>query len=130
VNFDLNCDLGEGEALSKTRALMRLVTSVNVACGGHAGNARTMDTCVRLAKTQKIRLGAHPGLKTEFGRGLAEIALQELELLLLQQVGALEKIAGTAGMKLHHVKLHGSLYHATDTDPHLARAYLRSVARW
>lgn len=132
MNVDLNCDLGEGEPLARTRALMRQSTSANVACGGHAGNVRSMEACVRLAKQFAVRLGAHPGLwsRGDFGRGSGEITGDELELLLIQQVGALERIARVHGVKLHHIKLHGALYHASEEHPELASRYVRSVKRW
>lgn len=132
MKFDLNCDLGEGEALARTRALMRWITSANVACGGHAGNVRTMEDCVRLAKRFGVRLGAHPGpwSRGDFGRGRVELAPDEIELLLLQQVGALERIAGQHGVRLHHVKLHGALYHASEENEALGRRYVAIVRRW
>ena len=61
MRIDLNCDLGEGEPLARTRALMSCITSANVACGGHAGEVRSMRACLRLAKSFRVRLGAHPG---------------------------------------------------------------------
>src|SRR2546428_7004850 len=61
MKLDVNCDLGEGEPLGHTRALMRWITSANVACGGHAGDVTTMQECVRLARATAVRLGAHPG---------------------------------------------------------------------
>lgn len=132
MRFDLNCDLGEGEPLARTTALMRNVTSANVACGGHAGDVTTMRQCARLAKKYGVRLGAHPGpwARNDFGRGVISIDARGLELLLLQQIGALEQIARAEGVKLHHIKLHGGLYHATERDPKLARAYLQGVRRW
>src|SRR5687767_7050824 len=72
--LDINCDLGEGEPLARTAALMRSVTSANVACGGHAGDIQSMHRCVRLAKKHRVKLGAHPGLpSTDFGRGAARV---------------------------------------------------------
>jgi 5-oxoprolinase (ATP-hydrolysing) subunit A len=132
MNFDLNCDLGEGEPRARTEALMRVVTSANVACGGHAGTVETMERCVQLAKNYKVRLGAHPGPtdRSGFGRAEVEITSSELELLLLHQVGALERIARAHRIKLHHIKLHGGLYHATERDEQLAKAYLNVVRRW
>jgi len=129
---DLNCDLGEGEPRARTRSLMRCITSANVACGGHAGDLPTMKWCVRLAKQFQVRLGAHPGFpsRADFGRGLVEMGADELELLLLQQVGALERLARAGGVRLHHIKLHGALYHASEANASLARGYLRSVLRW
>lgn len=124
MKIDLNCDLGEGEPLRHTEALMRWITSANIACGGHAGDVESMTACARLAKKYRVHIGAHPGAKQ--GRAEVHITPDEFELLLLRQVGTLERIAG----KLHHVKLHGALYHLTDSDPALARRYVVSVKRW
>ena len=132
MRLDLNCDLGEGEPLTRTRALMRWITSANVACGGHAGNLKTMEACVRLAKRYRIRLGAHPGpwSRIDFGRGSVALSPDELELLLLQQVGVLARVASGHGLRLHHIKLHGALYHATEQDATLARRYVELVRKW
>lgn len=131
MTLDLNCDLGEGEPAARTRALMRCVTSANVACGGHAGDVHSMLRCVRLAAAHKVRLGAHPGTwsRQDFGRTATAISPDELELLLLQQVSALEHIAHAESVRLHHIKLHGALYHATELDTRLARGYIAIVAR-
>lgn len=130
MRWDLNCDLGEGEPLARTRALMQWITSANVACGGHAGNAATMRACVRLAKQFGVRLGAHPGpwSRDDQGRGPTRLTPDKLELLLLQQVGALQTLARAEGVRLHHIKLHGALYHATEVREALRRRYLRVVA--
>jgi len=130
VKLDLNCDLGEGEAPAKTRALLRSTTSASVACGGHAGTVQTMETCVRMAKQFKVRVGAHPGLVSNFGRGEVAITAPELQLLVLQQAAALARICAVQRVKLHHIKLHGSLYHATVSNDLLAHAYLWTVGRW
>ena len=91
-----------------------------------------MRACVRLAARHGVRLGAHPGpwSKGDFGRGAVQLTPDEIELLLLQQVGALERIVREEGMRLHHIKLHGALYHASESDPALGRCYLSSVRRW
>jgi 5-oxoprolinase (ATP-hydrolysing) subunit A len=132
MNFDLNCDLGEGEPWHRTAALMGSITSANVACGGHAGTSASMERCVELARVAGVRLGAHPGLwsRGDFGRGEVNIQPAELELLLLQQVGALKTVARHGNVPFHHIKLHGALYHATEQDPGLARAYIRVVERY
>jgi UPF0271 protein len=132
MKLDLNCDLGEGEPLARTRALMRFITSANVACGGHAGDVATMEISVRLSKQFGVHLGAHPGpwSRSDFGRVSGNVTPDELELLLLQQVGALEKIARRHGVRLHHVKLHGALYHASENHPDLARRYLKVCQQW
>jgi UPF0271 protein len=132
MQFDLNCDLGEGEPVARTRLLMTCVTSANIACGGHAGDVASMRKCVQLAKEFGTNIGAHPGLcdRETFGRSDAKINADQLELLLLQQVGALERIAAAQRLRLHHIKLHGTLYHATEHDPNLAGAYLNIVRCW
>ena len=129
--IDINCDLGEGEPLARTRALMREVTSANVACGEHAGSPRLMKTCIELAGQAGTRLGAHPGFRDRknFGRKVLAIQGDELEMLLLKQVGALQKIADRQRVPLHHVKLHGGLYHAVEENESLARRYLAVVRR-
>jgi UPF0271 protein len=91
-----------------------------------------MDACVRLAKRFAVRVGAHPGLwsRNDFGRGQVELVPEELELLLLQQVGAFERVARRHRVKLHHIKLHGALYHASEENEALGRGYLEAVGRW
>jgi 5-oxoprolinase (ATP-hydrolysing) subunit A len=124
MKLDLNCDLGEGEPNTKTRALMRSIPSANIACGGHAGNLETMRTAVRLALVHNVRIGAHPGLadRENFGRKIVPLKSAELELLILHQVSALEKIVAEAGGRLHHIKAHGALYHMVEAEPNLRKA--------
>jgi UPF0271 protein len=129
MKLDLNCDLGEGEPPARTRELMRHITSANVACGGHAGDVASMTRCVLLAKQCGVKLGAHPSLwsRGDFGRGEACLTPEEFELLLLQQVGTLDLIARARGVRLHHVKLHGALYHVTERNSVLRHAYLAAL---
>ncbi len=130
AGWDLNCDLGEGEPWARTRALLRQITSANVACGGHAGDADTMERVVVEAKALAVRLGAHPGVTGAFGRGDVVLSPRQLQTLVLQQVGALDLLARWHGSELHHIKLHGALYHAVENDDTLGRAYVDAVARW
>jgi UPF0271 protein len=132
MKIDFNCDLGEGEPMTRTRALMRWISSANVACGGHAGDLKTMQTCVRLAGEFRVRLGAHPGpwSRSDLGRGALRVTPEELELLLIHQISALDTVARRAGMALHHIKLHGALYHATESNETLASRYVATVKRW
>lgn len=108
---------------------MRWITSANIACGGHAGDAASMARCCRLAAEFGVRLGAHPGLanRADFGRGPARVTPGELAGLLREQVGALVTTAQDHGLPLHHIKLHGALYHAVERDKDLAHAYLAIV---
>ena len=73
--WDLNCDLGEGEPHRRTTALMRCITSPNIACGGHAGDIESMRFAVREASKHKVRIGAHPGLNDPRGFGRENIRL-------------------------------------------------------
>jgi len=130
MRWDINCDLGEGEPLARTRALMRWVTSVNVACGGHAGDLRSMERCARLSVRHGVHLGAHPGLADGFGRSACAVSVQSLETLLVQQVGTLQAVARACGTRVHHVKLHGALYHAVEREAPLRGAFLLAMARW
>jgi len=130
--IDLNCDLGEGEAPARTRALLKLVTSANVACGGHAGDHRTMEYCVKEGLAHGVQIGAHPGFaeRASFGRIVRPVDAGELADLLLPQIGALEVILRAAGASLHHIKLHGALYHIIENKVLLARAYVDLIQRY
>lgn len=129
TKLDINCDLGEHEAPARTRALMRLIDSANVACGGHAGDLDSMARCARMAAEFGIRLGAHPGApdRINFGRLETHPTPADLSLWIIQQAGALARVADRFGLTLHHIKLHGALYHASENDAALARAYVATV---
>jgi UPF0271 protein len=90
-----------------------------------------MTACVRLARKLGVHLGAHPGPwnGADRGRGIVRLSGDAFELLLLQQVGALEKIARDHDVRLHHIKLHGALYHASEASPAIARRYVETAAR-
>lgn len=132
MTLDINSDLGENEPRSRTRALMRLVTSANIACGGHAGSAESMEACVRMAKEHGAHIGAHPGFADAagFGRSARSVERDELARLLLHQVGGLEAVVRANGAELHHIKLHGALYHAVESRTALARTYVEIVKRY
>lgn len=132
--IDLNSDLGEGEPAVHTAALMAGIDSANIACGGHAGSVDTMSRCLDLAAHHGVHAGAHPGVPGTGGFGRvagARLSPGDLRALLHDQVGPLMALAAARlpGRELHHIKLHGALYHATDADPDLADAYLDEVAR-
>jgi UPF0271 protein len=129
---DINCDLGEGEAPARTRALMAVITSANIACGGHAGDERSLRRCLALCRKFGVRAGAHPGFvdRENFGRNALDLSERTLALLLLHQVGALARVAAAQGVRPHHVKLHGALYHVVEAHAGLARCYARTMARY
>jgi len=112
-------------------ALIPLVTSVNVACGAHAGDPLTIERTVRLAASHGVAVGAHPGYPDliGFGRRDLDMAPDELEAAIVYQVGAVAAFAADAGVPLRHVKPHGALYNAAARDPELAAVIARAVAR-
>lgn len=120
----LNCDLGEGEAVETTAALLELVDLANIACGGHAGDEVTMRRVVREALGRGVQTGAHPGWadRENFGRAAVEVSAGELTHLLGEQVSALQRVAASEGGRVGHVKLHGALYHLCDERTDLAEA--------
>jgi len=126
--LDLNADVGEGQAETDA-ALLALVSSANVACGLHAGDAHTMRATVRLAVRHGVAVGAHPGYDDREGFGRRALPLTPIELsdLLLFQLGALDAIARPEGTALHHVKPHGALYNQAQVDASLARAMIAAV---
>lgn len=125
---DLNADLGEGEA---TDALMfTLVSSANIACGGHAGNEASMQQCLRLAKHHGVAAGAHPGFADRQNKGRSFVAATpgDVHKLVSDQVRALAALAAREGVRLTHVKAHGALYNQAALDPALAQALVAAVA--
>jgi len=132
MKIDLSADLGEGESAARTRSLMKRLSSANIACGGHAGDLATMSRCVRLALENRVRIGAHPGdwARKSFGRGTVSMEPGTFSLLLIHQVGGLAAVARAHGAQLHHVKLHGTLYHLTESEARLRTAYIKTMQQW
>lgn len=124
--IDLNCDLGEGAGSDDE--LMPLVSSVNIACGAHAGSVEMMMDAVDLAVASRVGIGAHPGHfdPEHFGRIERPITPYEVSRLILIQIEQLYEIAGPM---LRHVKLHGALYHQVAYDVHLADTAVSDLAR-
>jgi UPF0271 protein len=132
---DLNCDMGElPEAVADgtQEALMPSLTSVNVACGGHAGDEQTMKTTIRQALRWKLSVGAHPGYpdRANFGRLELKMGAEAVSDFVFEQVRTLAGFAATCGVRLTHVKPHGALYNQAARDPKLAEAIASGVARW
>lgn len=133
--IDLNCDMGESfgrYTLGSDDGLLALVTSVNIACGLHAGDPLVMANTVRLAKQAGAAIGAHPGYPDlqGFGRRNMEMAVDEVESVVLYQIGALAAFARAEQGKLTHVKPHGALYNQAAKDRLLADAIARAVQRF
>ncbi len=130
--IDLNCDVGEAFGpwpMGDDVALIPQMTSVNIACGAHAGDPIVMRRTVELAVQHGVAIGAHPGYPDlqGFGRRAMALTPREVEAWVLAQIGALYGIARAAGATLQHVKPHGALYNAAADDPKLALAIAQAV---
>lgn len=132
---DLNCDMGEmPDAISDgtQESLMPSLTSVNIACGGHAGDAQTMKTTIEQAPRWKLAIGAHPGYpdRANFGRVELNLPPDAIADSIFEQVQGLAKVAAARGATLTHVKPHGALYNQAAGNIALAKAIADGVARW
>ena len=127
VKIDLNADLGEGSRADAE--LMTLVTSVNIACGFHAGDAQTMLESVRNAIKNGVAIGAHPSFpdRENFGRTAMQLPPETIYAQMLYQIGALAAIVRAEGGELKHVKPHGMLYNQAAKEAPLADAIARAV---
>jgi len=128
ISIDLNSDTGEG--IGMDAEVMTSISSANVACGFHAGDPAIMRKTVRLAIAAGVAVGAHPGFPdlAGFGRREMRVTPQEVEDMVLYQIGALAAIAQSEGVRLRHVKPHGALYTMAVVDRALADAIARAIA--
>jgi UPF0271 protein len=134
VRIDLNADVGESFGawrIGDDEALIPLLTSANVACGGHAGDPLTIERAVTIAAEHGVAVGAHPGYPDLAGFGRRELAMapDELEAALVYQIGAVAAFARAAGTELRHVKAHGALYNLAARNPTVAETIARAVRR-
>ena len=133
TTIDLNSDLGESFGpwvMGNDAAMIELASSVNVACGCHAGDADTMRRTVEMAKARGVRVGAHPGYRDLQGFGrrpIVGLSAAEIENLVAYQIGALQGIAAAAGYKVTHVKAHGALSNVACEDDMTARAIAAGI---
>jgi UPF0271 protein len=132
VQIDLNADMGESFGMypmGDDDAFMKYISSANVACGFHAGDSSVMRKTVGLARRDGVQVGAHPGLPDlqGFGRREINLTMEEVYDIVVYQVGALKAFVEAAGMKLHHVKPHGSLYGMSHRREEMAQAVCRAV---
>ena len=127
MKIDLNADLGEGSG--SDQQLLQLVTSANIACGFHAGDAQTMLQSVRWALKSGVAIGAHPSFpdRENFGRTAMQLPPETVYAQVVYQIGALKAIVESEGGKLVHVKPHGMLYNQAAVDSQLADAIARAV---
>lgn len=124
---DINADVGEG--LGNEALMMPYLSSCNIACGGHAGDAKTMTEVVRLAKKHKVKIGAHPSFPDplNFGRAVMDISAADLYSSLKSQIRILQQILHNENAQLHHIKPHGALYNLVAKDEKTARIIIEVV---
>jgi UPF0271 protein len=134
LSIDLNCDLGESTHLwpydiNKDLLLLSYVSSINLACGYHAGDAHSMHQLVTAAVEAGVAVGAHPGFpdRQNFGRTNMSLPTEEVYDLVIYQVGALDAFLKVMGTELHHVKPHGALYNMAAKDEALAEAISKAI---
>jgi UPF0271 protein len=132
VRIDLNSDVGESFGayqLGADAEVMRSITSANVACGYHAGDPAVMRATIRLARDAGVAVGAHPGLPDlmGFGRRDMRVSPDDVEAMVLYQIGAIAAIARSEGVPIAHVKAHGALYNMAARERPLADAIARAV---
>ena len=124
---DINSDLGEGAGFDDE--LLSLVSSANVACGFHAGDADTIKRTIALAQSRGVAIGAHPSLfdRENFGRTELSVTPHEIFEAVVYQLGVFQAIAEAEGAQPNHVKPHGALYNMASRDPSLAEAVVRAM---
>jgi 5-oxoprolinase (ATP-hydrolysing) subunit A len=132
ATIDLNSDMGEyenPELLAQEEQLMPLITSVNIACGTHAGNPELMRRTSKIASRHGVAIGAHPGFPDtqDFGRRDRQTSAEEVESLLFTQLSTLAKVLASEQLTLSHVKLHGALYNLASRDRAVADAVTQAI---
>jgi 5-oxoprolinase (ATP-hydrolysing) subunit A len=132
VSIDLNCDCGEGYGcyrIGDDAAMLEIVTSVNVACGFHAGDPEIMAETFAAAKAKRLAIGAHPGFPDLWGFGRRRLphTVGEIERLVAYQIGAASALAAYAEARLGHVKIHGALSNMAAEDEAIAQAVARAI---
>jgi UPF0271 protein len=133
--IDVNCDMGEiPEAIAngEQEAMMPHLTSVNIACGGHAGDEGTMRDTLRQAMRWDLKIGAHPGYpdRENFGRLEMDMPPKEIALAIHAQLMVFARIAKEMGARITHVKAHGALYNQAVNNVRYAAAIASGVAIW
>jgi 5-oxoprolinase (ATP-hydrolysing) subunit A len=124
---DLNCDLGEG--MNSDKLIMPFISSVNVACGYHAGDEKTIWKTIELAVKNNVAVGAHVSFldKDNFGRTEIKLPAEQIYELVEQQLIIIKEIADSFNVKIHHVKPHGALYNMSARDEVVAKVIAESI---
>ena len=126
-HIDINADLGEGSGFDE--AIMPLIASCSIACGGHYGTDETMRTAIRLAKKNKVKIGAHPSFpdKDNFGRKIITMTKKELTATVFDQLLHFFAVCETEEATVNHIKLHGALYNYAAKDAPTADAVVEAI---
>jgi 5-oxoprolinase (ATP-hydrolysing) subunit A len=132
TSIDLNCDMGESFgawSMGRDAELMDCVSSINIACGFHAGDATVIRETIETAIEKGVAIGAHPGFPDLQGFGRREMKFSPPEVfdLVLYQVAAVKGVCEAFGTKLHHVKPHGALYNQAAKDANISNAIASAV---
>lgn len=130
MRIDLNADLGEG--CGDDEAMLAVVSSASVACGGHAGDRASMHAVSDAARRRRVRIGAHPSYedRPNFGRLPLDVPAGDLERSVVRQLRALAMETVRVGTSISYVKPHGALYTAVITNPGHAEAVVSAVVNW
>lgn len=125
--IDINCDVGEG--VGNETHLLPLISSCNIACGGHAGDLLTMERVISIAKKNNVKIGAHPSYpdKHNFGRKVLSISEGHLKSSIVEQLKIFDRALNKGNADLHHIKAHGALYNETAKNENLALVYLDAI---
>lgn len=128
LSVDINADLGEHAG--QDHVVMPLISSCNIACGGHIGDEKSMHETIRLAALNNVKIGAHPSYpdKENFGRIHLDISDLDLEESLKNQLSQFYKIAEENNQSVHHIKAHGALYNTIAKDEKTAKTYLNALS--
>jgi UPF0271 protein len=122
--MDINCDLGEG--MENDAQIMPFLSSCNIACGGHSGDAGTMKNTVLLSKKYGVKVGAHPSFpdRKNFGRKKMDLPMDVLRNSLIKQISNLKQVAKNEGVVIHHIKPHGALYNLAFDNEEIAEVLI------
>jgi len=134
MRIDLNSDLGEGYgpwSMGDEDAMLAIVTSANIACGGHAGDPGTMFKTLTLARDNGVTVGAHPGYADPigFGRRVIPMPADDIARMCAAQIGALRGVAALVGVPVSYVKPHGALANLAARDRTAADAIVAAVQK-
>jgi len=127
MEIDVNADIGEG--FKNDDNLFSYISSCNIACGGHAGDKKSINKSIQLAIKNQVKIGAHPSFpdKLNFGRKFMTISENDLKASLTMQINSIINLANKYNKKIHHVKPHGALYNIAFHDKKISEIIIKSV---